>query len=152
MKNSRLQKNLIGILIGLLLIGASILLLPIVIYHFALNSVKNEIAEYKKNQADSPSNLELYTFDQDFKVKIEGTGDTSHDKSLKISLGIEKGQPDLLREINTRKLQLKDIIYILLNNKAIKSNELTSLAEPIRTSLNFFLKSDKIKEVYLIEN
>jgi len=127
-----------------------------VVAMFVAKKTATSVFKQQKNIAlvKAPPPLDVFNFTDEFRINTSDVGE-SHFVKLKMSFGIESGQPALTAELGSRMAQMQDIINLIISRKT--KDELRTvtqqldLREEIKAHINHILTNGKIKEVYFRE-
>ncbi len=150
-KSSPITKWLIYtalVLAGLLAVSA--------VSYFVAQYAANTVYKQQKNIAlvKAPPPLDIYNFPDEFRINTADVGEV-HFIKLKLSFGVEKGQPALTQELAERLPQMQNIINLIISRKTKEElktiTDQLDLREEIKAHINHILTNGKIKEVYFRE-
>ncbi|MDX1959601.1 MAG: flagellar basal body-associated FliL family protein [Leptospiraceae bacterium] len=150
-KKSPIIKWLIYIAAGIL--GIIIVAL---VSTFVAQRTANAVYKQQKNIAlvKAPPPLDVFNFPEEFRINTSDVGE-AHFIKLKLSFGVEAGQPALMQELASRLPQMQNVINLIISRK--NKEELKTivdqldLREEIKAHINHILTNGKIKEVYFRE-
>jgi flagellar FliL protein len=116
----------------------------------------NAVYKQQKNIAlvKAPPPLDVFNFPDEFRINTADVGE-AHFIKLKLSFGVEAGQPALTQELASRLPQMQNVINLIISRK--NKEELKTivdqldLREEIKAHINHLLSNGKIKEVYFRE-
>lgn len=142
----------------LMYVAAGILgvIIVAVVSMFVAQRTANAVYKQQKNIAlvKAPPPLDVFNFPEEFRINTSDVGEV-HFIKLKLSFGVETGQPALTQELSTRQAQMQNIINLIISRK--NKEELKTAAdkidlqEEIKAHINHILTNGKIKEVYFRE-
>ncbi|MCB1180019.1 MAG: flagellar basal body-associated FliL family protein [Leptospiraceae bacterium] len=150
-KSSPLIKWLIYIAAGI--VG---LVVVAVVSNFVAQKTANAVYKQQKNIAlvKAPPPLDVFNFSDEFRINTADVGEV-HFIKLKLSLGVEKGQPALTQELAERTPQMQNIINLIISRKSKEElktiTDQLDLREEIKAHINHILTNGKINEVYFRE-
>jgi flagellar protein FliL len=142
-----------------LMYGAAGILLVIivaVVSTFVAQKAATSVYKQQKNVAlvKAPPPLDVFNFPDEFRINTSDVGE-AHFIKLKLSFGVEKGQPALTQELAERLPQMQNIINLIIsrkNKEELKTiKDQLDLREEIKAHINHILTNGKIKEVYFRE-
>jgi flagellar FliL protein len=124
--------------------------------YFVAQYAANTVYKQKKNIAlvKAPPPLDIYNFPDEFRINTSDVGEV-HFIKLKLSFGVEKGQPALTQELAERLPQMQNIINLIISRKTKEElktiTDQLDLREEIKAHINHILTNGKIKEIYFRE-
>lgn len=124
--------------------------------YFVAQYAANTVYKQKKNIAlvKAPPPLDIYNFPDEFRINTSDVGEV-HFVKLKLSFGVEKGQPALTQELAERLPQMQNIINLIISRRTKEElktiTDQLDLREEIKAHINHILTNGKIKEVYFRE-
>lgn len=150
-KSSPIIKWLVYVAAGILGI-----IIIVGVAYFVAQRAATSVFKQQKNIAlvKAPPPLDVYNFVDEFRINTADEGE-AHFVKLKLSFGVETGQPALTQELASRVPQMQNIINLIISRK--KKEELKrvtdklDLMEEIKAHINHILTNGKIKEVYFRE-
>jgi flagellar protein FliL len=150
-KASPIIKYLIYVAAGILGI-----IIVAVVSTFVAQKAATSVYKQQKNIAlvKAPPPLDVFNFQDEFRINTADVGE-AHFIKLKLSFGVEKGQPALTAELAERLPQMQNIINLIIskkNKEELKTiSDQLDLREEIKAHINHILTNGKIKEVYFRE-
>ncbi|MCB1141370.1 MAG: flagellar basal body-associated FliL family protein [Leptospiraceae bacterium] len=136
--------------------GILLVIIVAVVSTFVAQKTANSVYKQQKNIAlvKAPPPLDVFNFSDEFRINTSDVGE-AHFIKLKLSFGVEKGQPALTQELAERLPQMQNIINLIIsrkNKEELKSiKDQLDLREEIKAHINHILTNGKIKEVYFRE-
>ena len=138
-------------------IGAIIALILVTVVSVIV-SQQTALKTYKQQRniaiVKAPPPLDIFNFNDEFRVSTADIDET-HFIKMKMSLGIDINQPDLMLELGQRQAQIQNLVNLIITQK--KKEELLNLTnqldlrEEIKAHINHVLTNGKVKEVYFKE-
>lgn len=142
----------------LIYIAGAILALIVVTVISIIVAQKTATSVFKQQKnialVKAPPPLDVFNFPDEFRINTADV-EESHFIKMKLSFGVEQGQPALTSELAARIPQMQNIINLIMQRKTkeeLKSVEAQlDLREEIKSHINHILTNGKIQEVYFKE-